>query len=157
MCYHLSMNSTKHKGDIGLTAVIADLTKHGYFIALPMHEHLSYDIIVLDEEHKPSRVQVKYKASKNGVIPCSLENSWANTSGIYTTHFDNTIVDGVAIYCPDTEECYYLNSMSIAKSGVYLRIAEPLSGQKKGIRWAKDHKDPSALMERWQSGNASAC
>ena len=151
------MNTTKHKGDIGLTAVIADLTKHGYYIAIPIHEHLPYDLIVLNEEHCPSRVQVKYKAAKNNVIPCSFENSWANTSGIYTTHFDNELVDGIAIYCPDTDECYYANSKAVAKSGIYLRLEATKSNQKKGIRWAKDFKDPSVLMERWQSGNAAAC
>lgn len=38
---------TKDKGDIGLGCVIADLLKHDIQVALPVSEHLPFDLIAI--------------------------------------------------------------------------------------------------------------
>jgi len=41
---------TKDKGDIGLTQIIADLTEKDVKIALPLSEHLPFDLIAISPE-----------------------------------------------------------------------------------------------------------
>jgi hypothetical protein len=38
---------TKDKGDIGLACAMADLVKHDIQVALPMSEHLPFDLIAI--------------------------------------------------------------------------------------------------------------
>lgn len=143
---------TKSKGDIGLTAVVADLTKHGLYACLPISEHLPFDLVVVDGQHRIAKVQVKYRTIVNGTLPCRLDTSWSNSRGTHSTTFDRTAVDGIAIYCADTDECHYVHVDDLASSGkprssIYLRIEAPLSMQGK-IRWAKDYRDPNILFGR---------
>jgi len=53
---------TKDKGDVGLTRVMADLVAHDIQVALPISEHLPFDLIAIHPTGDLRRVSVKYRA-----------------------------------------------------------------------------------------------
>jgi len=57
---------TKDKGDEGLGQVIADLMTHGVRVAVPLSEHLPFDLIAIGEDGAMRRVQVRYPCLSRG-------------------------------------------------------------------------------------------
>jgi hypothetical protein len=111
-----SLNTTKVKGDIGLTQVIADLTKKGKICAIPIADHLPFDLIVCTPDtFVLSKVQVKYrKLGSDGKIHLPLSTvSSSRVHGNKTTPYDLTQFDYFAIYNPDTDKCYYVPTKEI--------------------------------------------
>jgi PD-(D/E)XK endonuclease len=66
---------TKDKGDLGLGFIIGDLLRAGIQVALPLSEHLPFDAIAVDEQGGLRRLQVKYRAVRQGRIVCGLMSS----------------------------------------------------------------------------------
>lgn len=52
----------------------------------------------------------------------------------------NNETDILAIYCPDTNKCYYINSSEVDKT-IVLRIEASKNNQIKGVRFAKDYEN----------------
>lgn len=48
-------------------------------------------------------------------------------------------IDLYCIYCPDTDECYYLNPLDYKRS-VTLRVEAPRNNQLKNVRLAADFR-----------------
>ena len=67
---------TKDKGDIGLGFVIADLFSHGIQVALPISEHLPFDLIAISEHRKLARVSVKYRTATGSCLALNLKSFW---------------------------------------------------------------------------------
>ena len=64
---------TKDKGDEGLGQVIADLMTSGVHVAVPLSEHLPFDLVAIDDGGVMRRVQVRYRASADGAkLRCEL-------------------------------------------------------------------------------------
>lgn len=136
---------TKDKGDIGLGFVIADLFSHGIQVALPMSEHLPFDLIAIAEQRKLARVSVKYRAAKRGKISLTYRSSWSDRHGVHIRHHDKTTYDAIAVYCPDTHECYYIQNAEVGKN-FCLRIDNTKNSQEKKIRFASGYRDPRRLF-----------
>src|SRR3954471_9913381 len=100
-------HNTKDKGDLGLAMVIADLTKKGCYICLPISEHLPFDLVVVNNEGNIARVQVKYRTAVNGTVEVPLRSVYSNSQGARAVRNDFSKFDAYAIYCPDTEKVYY--------------------------------------------------
>ena len=67
---------TKDKGDEGLGQVIADLMANGVQVAVPLSEHLPFDLIAIGEHGAMRRVQVRYRGSPDAAhLRCRLEVS----------------------------------------------------------------------------------
>lgn len=118
---------TKDCGDIGLTKVIADLTMKGIKVALPISEHLPFDLIAI-KDGKLSRVSVKYRKlnSKNSIeVPMRTISN--NAQGYKVKVVDLQEVDAFAIYCPDTDRVYYVsgNTLVSYKNMFSLRNSPP--------------------------------
>jgi hypothetical protein len=137
---------TKDKGDAGLGYVIGDLLHSGIQVALPISEHLPFDVIAVSDEGILSRVQVKYRTAANDRIDCELKTSWADRNGTHNRPFDPSTCDAVAIYCPDPRMCCYLKVTELAGGSVALRLAPARNGQAKGIRMAVDYVDPGRIF-----------
>src|SRR5438132_8772398 len=52
---------TKDKGDEGLGQVIGDLMTNGVQVAVPLSEHLPFDLIAIGEHGAMRRGQVRYR------------------------------------------------------------------------------------------------
>jgi len=132
------MAITKTKGDLGVTIVMADVSKKGYKIAIPMGEDWDYDLIVL-KNRKLERVQVKYTESDGRVIhaSCCSTNNWN------IKKYSQQMIDWLAVYDKTSDKCYYIPSsfMGEGRHHINLRLVKPANNQQKGIHYAKDYLD----------------
>src|ERR1043166_9175420 len=100
------MHHTKEKGDLAVLKVQADLASKGYMVLHPLTEHAPFDIVGYKKQ-KFLRVQVKYAScKKSGVVHISFTSHWADRHGTHRRFMNKKDVDAVAIYCPETNECY---------------------------------------------------
>jgi len=127
---------TKDKGDLAVLKVMASLGEQDFLILNPLTEHSPFDLVIY-KNGTFKRVQVKYRKEKNGVITVDLRSSWADKNGSHTLPFKREEVDLIAIYCPQTDTCYYVD-VNQCLSGIALRTQLPKNNQVAGIRLAKD-------------------
>jgi hypothetical protein len=134
---------TKDKGDEGLGQVIADLMTNGVQVAVPLSEHLPFDLIAIGEDGAMRRVQVRYRASVDSAqLRCGLAGSWADWNGTHKRAFDASSIDALAIYCPSPRTFVYLLAGELPSSYVNLRLAKAKNGQVKRTRDASQYRDP---------------
>lgn len=108
-------HKTKEKGDLGLVKVISDLVEKKIDVLIPMSEHLPFDLVAFNSKNgKLAKIQVKYRAKTQGRIDLALKrNLYNNTTGAYSVPCDFSQFDYYAIYCPDTNKCYYIKTSEI--------------------------------------------
>lgn len=128
----MAVHHTKYKGDVGLAKVISQLIEFGYFVCLPISEHAPFDLIAVDDKGKAEKIQVKYSAAKNGTIRVDLRSSWTDKNGSHMKDCDKAMIDTVAVYCPTTNECYYINVDQMSQT-ILIRVEDVANGQSKGI------------------------
>ena len=116
--------------------VMADLASQGFLVLSPMSEHRCFDIAAY-RDGQFWRIQVKYRAAKNGVVEVGLISSWADKNGLHKSPVKRSEVDVVAIYCPDTNGCYYVTEFG---DSISLRLTPTKNGQKKGVLLAEEHQ-----------------
>ena len=133
MRYH----HTKNKGDLGVLKAQLDLYEKGYLILTPNTEHAAFDLVAY-KDGVFKRVQVKYRAANDDVIPIRFRTSWADKNGTHTKEYDKNELDLMCIYCPDTDKCYYIDPLKCGKN-FYLRLSKPKSYQKAKIHMAEDY------------------
>jgi hypothetical protein len=122
---------TTDKGGLGIAKVHADLVSQGFTILFPATEHASFDLVAYaaGEFH---RLQVKYRSARAGVVRVQFRSIWADRNGTHMTPMDKAAIDTVCIYCPETDECYYVRPDAHGAS-VTLRIAPSKNGQQAGV------------------------
>lgn len=138
---------TKDKGDVGLTAVMADLLKHDIQVALPISEHLPFDLIVIHRSGAMMKVSVKYRTlSSRGSVKVTAGSVWNDRNGTHYRRHNPGDYDAVAIYCPNTSQCYYLLATELTPRDTTLRIVDTENNQSVGIRMAHRFVDPDRLF-----------
>jgi hypothetical protein len=137
---------TQDKGDRGAAFVIAALTAQGVKIALPLSEHLPFDLIAISPEGKLAKVSVKYRSARKGVLEVALKSKWDARRGTKSKRWERGAVDGHAIYCPETDTCYFVADKTLTAATITLRLKDP--GRKAAnIRLAKDYLDPMVMFD----------
>ena len=130
---------TKEKGDLGVLKAQLDLFEQGYTVLVPLTEHAPFDLVAY-RNGVFRRVQVKYRAMRsNGSLTVKFSTSWADRRGVHTAKVDKDEVDVYCVYCPDTDECYYLNPRQFG-SNASLRVGATKNGQRKRVNFAVDHR-----------------
>ncbi|MBM7515906.1 group I intron-associated PD-(D/E)XK endonuclease [Nocardioides nitrophenolicus] len=129
---------TKDKGDLGVAKAYADLVGKGYRVLVPMTEHAPFDLVTY-RDGAFLRVQVKYRAAVSGAVYVPFKSSWADQYGAHTRRTDKAEVDLFCVYCPDTDECYYLRPQCYAGS-VTLRIIPSKNNQRARVWSAADFR-----------------
>ena len=138
---------TKDKGDLGVVSVMGDLMKHDIDVALPISEHLPFDLVAIHPEGKTIKVSVKYRImGKNGTVRVNARSVWNDRHGTHYRAHQPGDYDAIAIYCPDTNECYYLRSSEMTPSGITLRITNAANNQVAGVTPARWFVDPERLF-----------
>lgn len=125
---------TKTKGDIGVLKVQADAAEQGWTVMLPLTEHSAFDIVIY-REGIFKRVQVKYRSAKKGSLHIAFQSIWSDRKGTHRVKANKDNIDLYAVYCPDTNKCYYFSPKNF-KTSVSLRINKPANGQELGINFA---------------------
>ena len=130
---------TKLKGDLGVLKAQLDLFEQGFTILVPQTEHSPFDLAVYkDGEFR--RVQVKYRTvDKFGKIDAKFSTCWNDKHGTHIVPIDKSEVDLYCIYCPDTDECYYVDPSKFS-SNVSLRVKAPKNSQSKRVNFAADYR-----------------
>lgn len=118
----MKKHHTKTKGDLGVLKVQVDLAEKDWLPCLPLTEHAPFDLIAY-KDGKFKRIQVKYRIKNNGCIDVSFKTSWADKKGNHINYYDKTDIDVIAVYCPDTDKCYYIDLNKFSKS-ISIRLDE---------------------------------
>ena len=135
----MASHHTKDKGDLGVLKAQIDLFEQGFTIFVPLTEHCPFDLVAYkDGEFR--RVQVKYRSvDRFGKFLVKFSSSWADRNGTHTSLIDKKEVDIYCIYCPDTDECYYLRPEKYG-SNTSLRVRAPKNGQLRRVNFAADYR-----------------
>lgn len=130
---------TKEKGDLGVLKAQLDLFEKGWTVCVPLTEHAPFDLMI-HKDGVSKTVQVKYVAMHRGSIQLDLRSCWADKNGVHSKSADKLRVDIACGYCPDTDECYYVDTSSFGDR-VSLRIEDSKCRNRELIRWAEDYTE----------------
>lgn len=133
------MHHTKEKGDLGVLKAQIDLFEQGFTILNPLTEHAPFDLVAYkDGEFR--RIQVKYRTlDQTGKLNVKFSTCWADRNGTHTIPVDKEEVDLFCVYCPDTDECYYLDPTEFG-GHASLRVNTPKNGQRRLVKFASDYR-----------------
>lgn len=133
---------TTSKGNIGVAAIMTDLLKKGYEVLIPFSEDSPFDLVVYHDK-RFYKIQCKYRALKHGAIIAAFTRMIVNYKKQERRKLKESEIDVIAIYCPDTNKCYYLsyNDIRDKKDRLYLRVSKARNNQTKGTTFAKDYLD----------------
>ena len=130
---------TKSKGDLGVLKAQIDLFEQGFTLFTPLTEHSPFDLVAY-RGGKFLRIQVKYRTvDKHGKIDVKFSTCWTDRNGTHTVPVDKAEVDFFCVYCPDTDECYYLDPDEF-RTNATLRVRAPKNRQSKFVRFAADFR-----------------
>ena len=79
-----------------------------------------------------SRVQVKYRSARNGVVYVVFTSTWADGHGIHKRALDKSEVDVICIFCPETDACYYIDP-SAHRGSRKVRLTPARNNQVAGV------------------------
>lgn len=126
----------KKKGNIGESAVILDLIRQGYDVFTEFGDNSKVDLIALDDDGIPFKIQVKYIEPKNGKIVIHAKKSGPNYKYKYTTKD----VDWFAVYIPGPNICVYIPAQKVCKGSFTIRYEERLRNMGDKVNWAEDYR-----------------
>lgn len=127
----MTTHHTKDKGDLGVAKAFADLVSRGFIVLFPATEHAPFDLVAY-RDGRFRRIQVKYRAVRRGGINVRFQSVWNDRHGTHKVPVDKSEVDVLCIYCPDTDECYYV-CPSAHREAVTLRVSPASNGQQLGV------------------------
>jgi len=133
------MHHTKEKGDLGVLKAQVDLFEQGFTILVPQTEHSPFDLAAYkDGEFR--RVQVKYRSiDRFGKVDVKFSTVWNDKHGTHIVPVGKREIDLYCIYCPDTDECYYLDPSQFG-SNASLRVKAPKNSRSKRVNFAADYR-----------------
>ena len=134
------MHITTTKGDIGVAKVTADLLEKGLQVLVPTAASVAYDLVIYDGS-KYFKAQVKYRTkNSSGILQVELRRTTMNNrKKMRRTFLTLKDVDIIAVYCPDTRECYYFLMTNLKVRTMSLRIDPTKNNQAKSVLWAKNY------------------
>ena len=133
------MHHTKEKGDLGVLKAQVDLFEQGFMILNPVTEHAPFDLVAY-KDGRFRRIQVKYKSiDRHGCLTVHFRSSWADKNGSHMRNVDKTEIDLYCIYCPETDNGYYLKPADYNRS-VTLRVETPKNNQMQNIHFADEYR-----------------
>lgn len=99
---------TQTKGDLAELRVAAALRSLGHTVLLPFTESEQYDLVA-DTGDEFVKVQVKYTSTDDdGRVKVSCYGPNSSKSGNNTTFYTADDIDGIAAFCGDTNECFWI-------------------------------------------------
>jgi hypothetical protein len=124
------------KGAIAEAAITAAAVELGCVVLRPFPEGRRYDLVI-DNGPRLLRVQCKSGRLKGSVIVVTLATSRHTPHGYVRTTYTADDVDGIAIYCPELKQCYYLPIEAVAgRTGIHLRVGPAANNQETAINYA---------------------
>ena len=134
----MAAHHTKDKGDLGIAKAHADLVSKGYTVLFPATEHAPFDLVTY-RDGEFLRIQVRFRSAPRGTISVSFRSVWADREGTHMKPIDKSAIDVMCLYCPETDECYYLRPHDFRQS-VTLRVTPSRNGQSVGVLLASEFR-----------------
>jgi hypothetical protein len=105
--------------------IAAEAVKAGIRVLRPLVEGGRYDL-VFDIGGRFVRVQCKFARRTDDVVGAYIGTCRLTPRGYVRTTYDADEVDAVAIYCPDTDGCYFVPIEDVrGRAKIHLRLARP--------------------------------
>ena len=128
------------KGAIAEAKIAAAAVEAGIVVARPLTEGRRYDLI-FDLGSKLLRVQCKWAKRHGDVVAVRTRTCRCTPSGYVWTTYAADEVDGIAAYCPDLDDCFYIPIQDVAgKAMTHLRLAPPRNAQRAGVTMADRYR-----------------
>jgi hypothetical protein len=129
---------TKQLGNLGEMAVAADLIRNGYYVFTELGDICKADLIVLDKDYNPIKVQVKTLTLKNGSFALQASKSGPN----YRFRYDKRHADVFAVYVHERNTIAYISSKELLQyQTLTIRVDATQNGQSKAVNWISNYSD----------------
>ena len=124
------------KGAIAEAAIVHECVKLGLEVLRPFGEGRRYDLVI-DTGDRLLRAQVKWARYRAGVITIEARTCRHTPGGYVRTTYGADEIDGFAVYCDYTRECFWLPIVDFEGQGhISLRLSPARNNQSGSIRWA---------------------
>jgi PD-(D/E)XK nuclease superfamily protein len=135
------------KGALAEQMIVAEAIRAGVFVLRPIAEGARYDLM-FDVDGLLRRVQVKSAARKGDVIVVGTRTCRYTPRGYVRTTYDASEIDAIAVYCQDTNGCYYIPIADVrGRSMIHLRLAKARNNQEFAISYAADYDFRGAIAQ----------
>jgi PD-(D/E)XK endonuclease len=149
------MLSTNQKGAIAESAIVYEAIKLGMEVYRPVVEGGRYDLI-LDTGSRLLRTQCKWATRKGDVLVVRLSTCRHTPRGYIKTTYTADEIDGIAVWCDDLRECYFIPIADVDGQGfLHLRLAPARNNQELLVHWAAEYR-LGAIAQLGERGTGSA-
>ena len=126
-------------GTLGEIAVCKELLQLGYDVFVEFGGHSKVDLVVLDEQYRACKIQVKTTISKNDVVQVYSIKNCLNPK--YNSTYTVKQVDIFDVYVIDRDVVFYVTAKELLKNGKCskFRLSTARNGQTKNVRFVKDY------------------
>ncbi|MGG6449509.1 group I intron-associated PD-(D/E)XK endonuclease [Pseudobacillus badius] len=140
---------TNTKGDISMAFVIAELTKRGISVSVPMTDNKRYDL-VMDYNGKLYKMQVKtilYKQQEEILSFKTVSSNTTKTKGYYEKEYKSDEIDGFLAYCIELGKVYLAWQHEVPSGRISMRLGATKNNQRKKVRMAFEYELDRKLAE----------
>jgi hypothetical protein len=132
--------STNQKGAIAEAQIIAAAIKLGIPVLKPLVDGLRYDV-VFDLGDRLLRTQCKWANRENDVVVVRCRTCRHTPRGYVWTTYSTSEIDGIAAWCPDTNESYFIPVAEIdGQACMHLRLVPARNNQLLLVHWASQYR-----------------
>ncbi len=128
-----------NKGTLGEFAVCKELCRLGFDVFVEFGNTSKVDLIILTENFKPIKIQVKAITSKNECVAVYSVKNCLNPK--YNSTYNTKQIDIFAVYIIDCDLVFFVSAQEILKNGKCskFRLSETKNKQKLSVRFVKDY------------------
>jgi PD-(D/E)XK endonuclease len=131
---------SSQKGAIAEAQITAAAVELGIPVLKPVNEGLRYDI-VFELGSRLVRTQCKWANRVKDVVVIRNRTCRHTPRGYVGTTYTAAEIDGVAAWCPDTRDCYFVPSADIeGHAHLSLRLAPARNNQELLVHWAAHYR-----------------
>jgi hypothetical protein len=116
--------STNQKGAIPEAHITAEAIRRGIVVWRPVAEGCRYDMI-LDVDGRLLRTQCKWGSRMGDVIVVRIRTCRHTPRGSVKTTYTADEIDGVAVWCEETRDCYFIRSPMCQVRASSLCVSRP--------------------------------
>ena len=151
------MSESTWKGALAELKITTRAIELGIPVLKPVIEGLRYDLI-FDLGSRLLRVQCKWASRKNGVLVINTATCRLTPRGYLRSTYDQSEIDAVAAYSPDSGACYLVPIAEVAGQHVaHLRLERAANNQEVAIKYAaQDELGAIAQLGERRAGSAKA-
>ncbi len=133
------VNNPYKVGTLGEVAVCKELLRLGYDVFVEFGSHSKVDLVVLDEEYKAYKIQIKTTISRNDIVQVYSIKKCLNPK--YNSTYTTEQLDIFAVYVLDQDLVFYVTAKELLRNGKCskFRLSEAKNGQRKYVRFVRDY------------------